>query len=68
MLNMTFTINKTCMDCMFHVYDKRTKDCIFNCLTIDELESKIVENQVRFKDHEIERVINDSPTITDSSH
>ena len=56
------------MDCMFHVYDKRTKDCIFNCLTIDELESKIVENQVRFKDHEIERVINDSHTITDSSH
>ena len=53
---------------MFHVYDKRTKNCIFNCLTIDELESKIVGNQVRFKDHEIERVINDSQTITDSSH
>ena len=56
------------MDFMFHVYDKKTKECVYNCLTVDDLESKIIENQIRFTDHEIERVMNDSHTIIDSSH
>ena len=68
MLNMSSTLNKIRMDFMFHVYDKKTKECVYNCLTIDDLESKIIENQIRFSDHEIERVMNDSRTIIDSSH
>lgn len=65
---MSSNFNKTRMDFMFHVYDKRTKECVYNCLTVDELEGKIIKNQIRFTDHEIERVMNDSHTIIDSSH
>lgn len=65
---MSSYFNKTRMDFMFHVYDKKTKECVYNCLTVDDLESKIVKNQIRFTDHEIERVMNDSRTIIDSSH
>ena len=65
---MSSYFNKTRMDFMFHVYDKRTKECVYNCLTVEDLESKIVENQIRFKDHEIERVMNDSRIMIDSSH
>lgn len=38
---------------IYHVYSKRTKEVIYHSLTVEELESKIVENVIQFENHEI---------------
>ena len=68
MLNMSFELlSQMDKDNWFHVYDRRTRECIYHCLTTDQLEIKIVENQVRFSDHEIIKVTNDDCTNIDTS-
>ncbi len=68
MLNMSFELlSQMDSNNWFHVYDKRTKECIYHCLTTDQLEVKIVENLVRFSDHEIEKVTNNSCINIDTS-
>lgn len=44
------------MDRIFHVYDKRTGECVYNCLTVDQLEDKMKEGIVDFSDHDIETI------------
>ena len=38
---------------IYHVYSKSTGDVICHSLTVDELESKIVEDVIQFENHEI---------------
>ena len=44
---------------IYHVYSKATGDVICHSLTVDELESKIVEDVIQFENHEIIPLDND---------
>lgn len=53
---MSSSIKTNHMDRVFHVYDKKTKECVYNCLTVDELEDKMKEGIINFSIHDIETV------------
>lgn len=56
MVNMSSNIKTNRMDRIFHVYDKKTKECVYNCLTVDQLEDKMKEGIIDFTNHDIETV------------
>lgn len=53
---------------IYHVYSKSTKEVIYHSLTVDELESKIVENVIQFKNHEIIPLESDNYNGIDASY
>ena len=66
MLNMLSGIKANRMDRIFHVYDKKTRDCVYNCLTVEQLEDKIIEGIIDFKIHDIETVRKEN--LSDASY
>lgn len=56
MVNMSSLFKTNRMDCIFHVYDKKTKECVYNCLTVEQLEDKMKEGIIDFASHDIETV------------
>ena len=66
MLNMLSSIKANRMDRIFHVYDKKTRDCVYNCLTVEQLEDKIIEGIIDFKIHDIETVSREN--LSDASY
>ena len=66
MLNMSSGIKANRMDRIFHVYDKKTRDCVYNCLTVEQLEDKIIEGIIDFKIHDIETVRKEN--LSDASY
>ena len=66
MLNMSSGIKANRMDRIFHVYDKKTRECVYNCLTVEQLEDKIIEGIIDFKIHDIETVRKEN--LSDASY
>ena len=66
MLNMSSLLKTNRMDRIFHVYDKKTKECVYNCLTVEQLEDKIKEGNIDFSSHDIETVRKEN--LSDASY
>lgn len=52
---------------IYHVYHRRSGECVQNSLTVDELEGMIREGLINFSDHEI-IVLTDIRNTTDHSY